>query len=76
MSIASRCLTALVLAVPLAGLAAGCIRVKSDPIEVKPIEITVNVNLKVQKELDSFFGDLDAQSKTVKAEKKDGAATP
>ncbi len=76
MPIMTRCVVALVLAVPLAGLTPGCIRVKSDPIEVKPIEITVNVNLKVQKELDSFFGDLDAQSKTVKPEKKENPATP
>lgn len=30
--------------------------------EIKPIHITVDVNLKVNRELDDFFGDLDEQS--------------
>ncbi len=30
--------------------------------EVKPIHITVDVNLKVDRELNNFFGDLDQQS--------------
>jgi hypothetical protein len=29
------------------------------PVEVKPIHITIDVNVKVQKALDDFFGDLD-----------------
>lgn len=35
----------------------GCIehRVKADPIEVKPIHITVDVNVRVDRELDEFF---------------------
>lgn len=32
---------------------AGCFRVKVDPVEVKPI--TLNVNLKIDRELDDFF---------------------
>ena len=43
----------------------GCINVK--PIRVEPIEITMNVNLRVARELDDFFGDLDAESKVMKA---------
>ena len=39
--------------------AAGCVRVKVDPIHV-----TVDVKVKVDKELDSFFGDLDAKAAT------------
>lgn len=31
----------------------GCLRVKVDPVEVKPI--TLNVNLKIDRELDDFF---------------------
>lgn len=38
----------------------GCIRVKSDPVEVKPIHITVDVNIKVDKELSNFFDDIDS----------------
>lgn len=42
-----------------------CANVKVDPIEVKPIEINVNVRVTVEKELDDFFGDLDAQEKEI-----------
>lgn len=41
-----------------AGLAAalpGCTRVAVDPIEVKPIHITMDVNIRVERELDQFF---------------------
>lgn len=44
---------------------AGCLHVKTDPIEVKPIHITVDVNVKVDKALDDFFGDLDKKSSTI-----------
>lgn len=30
-------------------------RVEVEPIEVKPIHLTVDINLKVQRELDQFF---------------------
>ena len=43
----------------------GCLSIKTDPIEVKPIHITVDVNVKVDKALDDFFGDLDKKSTTV-----------
>lgn len=33
--------------------AGGCLHVKVDPVEVKPI--TLNVNLKVDRQLDEFF---------------------
>lgn len=45
--------------------AAGCVHVKTDPIEVKPIHITVDVNVKVDKALDDFFGDIDKKSTTI-----------
>ncbi|MFM8338066.1 MAG: hypothetical protein ACKODK_21125 [Opitutaceae bacterium] len=41
---------------------AGCLSVKTDPIEVKPIHITVDVNVKVDKALKDFFGDIDRKS--------------
>jgi len=49
----------------LAAAASGCLRIKSDPVrvepvEVKPIHITVDVNIKVDRELDKFFDDIDA----------------
>ena len=40
----------------------GCLSVKTDPIEVKPIHITVDVNVKVDKALKDFFGDIDRKS--------------
>jgi hypothetical protein len=49
--------------VPL--LLAGCLNVKTAPIEVKPIHITVDVNVRVEKALDDFFGDLDKKSATI-----------
>jgi hypothetical protein len=48
-------------------LCAGCVHVRTDPIEVKPIHITMDVNVKVDRELDSFFGDLDKKSTTINA---------
>ncbi len=49
--------------VPL--LLGGCLNVKTEPIEVKPIHITVDVNVRVDKALDDFFGDLDKKSTTI-----------
>jgi hypothetical protein len=43
----------------------GCLSLKTEPIEVKPIHITVDVNVKVDKALDDFFGDLDKKSTTI-----------
>jgi hypothetical protein len=47
----------------------GCLSVKTQPIEVKPIHITVDVNVKVDKALDDFFGDLDKKSSTINVPK-------
>lgn len=55
----------LFFAAPL--LWAGCLTVKTEPIEVKPIHITLDVNVKVDRALDDFFGDLDKQSTTIAA---------
>jgi hypothetical protein len=35
-----------------------------DPIEVKPIQVDVNLNLKVDRELDNFYGDTTTQPTT------------
>lgn len=51
------CTMALVLA--------GCLNVRTEPIEVKPIHVTVDVNVKVDRALDNFFGDLDKKSTTI-----------
>lgn len=49
-------------------LLTGCIHVSMDPIEV---HATLDVNVKVDKALDDFFGDLDQKSATI-----DAPATP
>lgn len=51
-------------------LMTGCISVRTEPIEVKPIHITVDVNVKVDRALNDFFGDLDKQSTTLVHEPK------
>lgn len=51
------------LFVPL--LLGGCLTVKTEPIEVKPIHITVDVNVKVDRALDDFFGEIDRKSTTL-----------
>ena len=48
-------------ALPLLLLSA-CVSVRTEPIEVKPIHITVDVNVKVDKALNDFFGDLDRKA--------------
>jgi hypothetical protein len=54
----------LLIFVPLALSFSGCLSLKTEPIEVKPIHITVDVNVKVDKALDDFFGDLDKKATT------------
>ena len=43
-------------------LLSGCIHVSMDPIQV---HATIDVNVKVDKALDDFFGDLDQKSATI-----------
>ena len=50
-------------------LMGGCVNVKTAPIEVKPIHITVDVNVKVERALEDFFGDLDKKSATLETPK-------
>ena len=50
---------AAVLAVMTASAFSGCIKAKVETVhEIKPIQITMDINLKVQKELEDFL-DLD-----------------
>lgn len=39
----------------------GCTKheVELKPVEIKPIHITIDINVKVDRALDDFFGDLD-----------------
>ena len=52
-------------------LAGGCVHVKIDPIEVRAV---VDVNVKVDRALDDFFGDLDKQSSTIVVAPEPGVA--
>ena len=52
-------------------LMTGCVHVKTEPIRIEPIEITMNVNLRIARELDDFFGDLDAESAVMEAPSAD-----
>lgn len=52
----------LLLFLGCAALLGGCITVKLQPVEA---HITVDVNVKVDKALDDFFGDLDKKSATI-----------
>ena len=56
----------------------GCLNVKTEPIEVKPIHVTVdvNVNVKVDKALDDYFGDIDKKSTTIKPDANPPSSTP
>lgn len=57
----------LILTLPLVLSFGGCLSVRTEPIEVKPIHVTVDVNVKVDRALDDFFGDLDEKSSTINA---------
>ncbi len=52
----------LILAALLVLTTVGCTQHKVEvaPVEVKPIHITIDVNVKVDRALDDYFGDLDA----------------
>jgi hypothetical protein len=45
----------------------GCTRheVEVAPVEIKPIHITIDVNIKVDKALDDYFGELDEIEKEI-----------
>jgi hypothetical protein len=41
-------------------------RVEVAPVEIKPIHITIDVNVKVDKALDDFFGDVDSVEEKIR----------
>jgi Skp family chaperone for outer membrane proteins len=45
----------------------GCMshKVEVAPVEVKPIHITIDVNIKVDRALDNFFGDIDKTAEKI-----------
>jgi hypothetical protein len=57
----------------IALLLAGCVHVSMDPIQVHAV---VDVNVKVDKALDDFFGDLDQKSDTIATPPAEAAPAP
>ena len=57
----------LLLAVFIFLVSQSCTRHKVEvaPVEVKPIHITIDVNVKVDKALDDFFGDVDSAEQQI-----------
>ena len=55
----------LLCLVLLLGMGTGCTKHEVDvkPVEIKPIHITIDVNVKVDRALDDFFGDIDEAAK-------------
>ncbi len=41
------------------------------PVEVKPIHITIDVNVKIDRALDDFFGDIDKAAKEIEIKPSD-----
>ena len=41
-------------------------QVEIKPVEIKPIHITIDVNIRVEKALDDFFGDLETAEDKIK----------
>ncbi len=52
----------------LAGATATCTRhqVEVAPVEVKPIHITIDVNVKIDREIDDYFGDIFEQEEQLR----------
>ena len=42
-------------------------KVEVAPVEVKPIHITIDVNVKVDKALDNFFDDIDSEREQIES---------
>ena len=63
----------LLLFLPIVTGVFGCTRHKVEiaPVEVMPIHITIDVNVKVDRELDDFFGDLDEAEQEIKESSSD-----
>jgi len=41
-------------------------QVEVAPVEIKPIHITIDINIRVEKALDDFFSDLDEKADSLK----------
>jgi Skp family chaperone for outer membrane proteins len=46
-------------------------QVEIKPVEIKPIHITIDVNVKVDRALDDFFDDIDAAEDKIKKDEEE-----
>jgi len=44
-------------------------RIEVAPVEIKPIHITVDVNIKIEKEIDNYFGELFKKEEELRKKK-------
>lgn len=49
--------------------------VEVKPVEIKPIHITIDVNVKVDRALDDFFGDIDAAQEKIEQNQTETGGT-
>ncbi len=54
----------------------GCKTEHKVEVEVKPMQITVDVNIRIDRELDNFFGNLDKEAAKVHDEKSEEQPNP
>nr|WP_228723234.1 hypothetical protein [Desulfosediminicola flagellatus] len=55
----SALLGGIIVATLLLGVSCTSHQVEVKPVEIKPIHITIDINVKVDRALDNFFSDLD-----------------
>ncbi|MDZ7665013.1 MAG: YnbE family lipoprotein [Desulfotignum sp.] len=65
MTLLSRLILVLMVMVMVFGGCQTRHEVDVKPVEVKPIHITIDVNVKVQRALDDFFSDIDAKEEEI-----------
>jgi hypothetical protein len=60
MTLLKRCVVCSALGISLLSMTA-CTKheIEVKPVEIKPIHITIDINVRIDKALDDFFGDLD-----------------
>jgi len=58
----------ILAATPIFLISYGCTQHKVEvaPVEVKPIHITIDVNVKVDRALDDFFSDVDSAEEKIR----------
>lgn len=50
--------------------------VKLEPVEIKPIHITIDVNVRIEKALDDFFSDVDKAAEKIEPKVQENPNSP